>query len=758
MSEEIVLWFEHLDDSGKNSVGKMGASIGEMKDQNLPVPAGFLLTDNAYEKFLNKTGIGDEIKEILEGLNSEDSNVSDISDKIRKLIIETDMPPSLEDEIKESYIDLCDKVREIDLPVSLRTSAMNGYMPGSSFSSHQESFLGVTGEENVLKKVKECWASLFTTQAIHYRERKGHGHDVSVSVSIQEMIDSEKGGVFFTSHPSLSENGKMVIEANWGLSETVVTGSVTPDTYIVDRNVDEIEDITIGSKEEFLRFESEDKKVDRVQASEKEREDRVLNNDEILQLSELAEKVEEVYGEPRDVEWVFDGQEFYLLQSRPVTVFETEEVEDEEGLPGKGVGIFSGVSSGSVSKLENVEGKNLEGDILVASTLDSQDFDIAKNASGLVVGEVSNRDKLKEVSEEFEIPTVTDVGELVNNLEENMVITVDGTSGEVLEGERMKEEEEKDKITSKKEYKPVSTVTDVMVNITFPETVGSFSENFSDGVGILKSEQMVLNLENSPRELLESGDDEILLKQLQKGLRTVLNVFSDKPIRYRTLKLKSSELENINGEDENEENPSLGLYGIRKFVNPENPVEQEVLKTELRALKSMIDEGFENIGVMIPMVQSPKELRRFKMISREVGLEPHEDFEVGIVVETPASAIIIEEFLKEKLDFVSVDLSSLTQFTLAAEKGNDELSNVYNENHSAVDKLLRKIGEKCDADNVDVGIIGGFDSLGEIVDNLVKYGFSSISTDVNSVERIRNKVDKSERKVILETAREMINQ
>lgn len=768
---ENVVWFEDLSSDDVDIAGGKGASLGEMINAGLPVPPGFSVTAQAYGRFVEEQGIIDEMNDLLSKVDVDNSDaLHETGEKIRNMIMEAEMPEDIKEDIVGAYRELSERSGG-EVSVAVRSSATAEDMPDASFAGQQDTYLHVSGEEDLLYYVQRCWASLFTDRAIFYREKNDYAHeDVLISVPVQKMVNSEKAGVLFTSHPSTGDKSKVVIEANWGLGETVVSGSVTPDTYVVDKETGEILQTTIGSKEETIERDSDTGRTIEKSTPQDKREAQVIDQEEAEKLAELGRKLEDHYGRPQDSEWAVENGEIYLVQSRPITVLYGEEEEEEEEAgeeePSevllRGLGASPGRASGKVKVIPSVDeiGRVKEGDILVAEMTAPDWVPAMRRAAAIVTDEGGTTCHAAIVSRELGTPAVVGTADAMEILEEGMEVTVDGSSGTVYKGiEKVEEEEAKEKAAAPTTAVTpmLSTATDVKVNISLPDMAEDVAEETqADGVGLLRAEHMLLNIGKHPRKILEEDGEEKMIEQFSKGVRTVAEAFSPKSVWYRTLDLKTAEFKNLEGgEDEPDEpNPMIGWRGVRRFVDPDNPKEQEVLKAELKALKKVVEEGYSNLGVMLPMAQHPEELERFKRVAREVGLEPHEDFQIGIMVEVPAAALIIEEFIDEGIDFVSFGTNDLTQFTLAVDRDNERIARLYDERHPAVQRLIKEVIKKCNDAGVETSICGQAGSYPDVVEKLVKYGITSVSANADAVQEVRKMVNRTERGLILSHARE----
>ena len=327
-----TLWF---DKAGKEAIGLVGgknASLGELIKADIPVPPGFSVTTEAYLEFLSG-GVQDKIQEILSRSNLQDvASLENASKAIRGLVASTPMPKRIEEDVCSNYQALAQVFDAPDLPVAVRSSATAEDLPGASFAGQQDTFLWVRGAEEVLKKIKLCMSSLFTSRAISYRIKMGFPHEkVLISVGVQKLVDAKAAGVMFTLDPLNGDPSKVVIEGNWGLGETVVSGQVNPDKFVVDKVTKEI-DRRVSLKECECIYDPMRRGVIHADTPPERREIPCVEDQEILELARYAKRVEEYYGCPQDIEWAIDKQKpfpfnIYMVQSRPETVWSQQKKE-----------------------------------------------------------------------------------------------------------------------------------------------------------------------------------------------------------------------------------------------------------------------------------------------------------------------------------------------------------------------------------------------------------------------------------------------
>ncbi len=751
-----IAWFDELSSEDVGVAGGKGANLGELVKAGMPVPPGFVVTVRAYYQFLEHTGLKDRIMEILSRCNVDDSDdLNRASREIRELISGVEVPEELSKEIMSSYRKLCEVCGESEVPVAVRSSATAEDLPDASFAGQQETFLNVRGSQ-LVEKVRSCWSSLFTPRAIFYREKKGFQHEkVGIAVVVQKMVNAEKAGVMFTAHPSTGERDKIVIEAAFGLGESVVSGAVTPDHYEVEKETGRVIKKEVGVKASKLVRDENGSTVE-VKLDAEEARAQVLSDEEIAKLAEFGRRVEEHFGSPQDIEWAIEDGSIYLLQSRAITVLYQEEkgdVGEEQEEPMevlvKGLGASPGTGSGRVKVIGSLEelSKVEQGDVLVTTMTNPDMVPAMKRASAIVTDEGGMTCHAAIISRELGIPCVVGTGNATKVLRDGMEVTVDGARGVVYRGRVEKKEEEQVQVAQAAPR--VVTATEVKVNLSIPEIAERVAPG-ADGVGLLRVEHMILGIGEHPMNFIRDGREEVLVNKIADGVRKVAQAFYPKPVWYRTLDAPTDEFRSLKGgeEEPHEHNPMLGWRGVRRAID-----EPELMLAEFRAIKKLVDEGYTNIGVMIPLVQHPEELRRAKEIAKKAGLEPHRDVKFGIMVEIPAAALIIEEFIKEGIDFISFGTNDLTQYTLAVDRNNERVAKLYSEKHPAVLKLIEMVIRACREHGVETSICGQAGSDPEVARKLVEFGITSISANPDAVDRIREIVARTEMRLLLDSVR-----
>ena len=754
-----VVKFEDLSKSDIGIAGGKGANLGELTQAGIPVPPGFVVTAQAYEKFMDEAGINDSVMQILDEIDINDTKaLQAAAEKIKSIIIEAPIPEDLVLFIREFYNELCQRVGEDDTDVAIRSSATAEDLPEASFAGQQDTFLHVSGDDEVIEYIRKCWASLFEARAIFYREENNFEHSkVYIAVVVQKMAIADKAGVMFTVNPSTGEEIAL-IEGSWGLGEAVVSGDVTPDNYQVDKKDNEIINVTISDKKVMYTNDENGTSV-KVEVPEDMRNARVLSDEELIELTEMGKRVQAHYGEPMDTEWAFERDNLFLLQARPITTLGDAPAEEDSdvGETGdvlvRGLGASPGMATGKVKIVLDIDelDKIKDGDIMVTTMTTPDMVPAMRRASGIVTDEGGVTCHASIISRELGIPCVVGTGNATTTLEENIGVTLDGKKGLVFEG--ISEAKEEAPTVANVEAAPIITVTEVKANVSMPEAAERAAATGADGVGLLRTEHLMLTSGIHPGKFIADGKEDELIDTIADNVQIVADAFYPKPVWYRTLDAPTDEFITLEGgeNEPREHNPMLGWRGIRRELD-----QPEILKCEFKAIKKLHEKGYTNIGIMIPLSQNPEELKQAKALCSEVGLEPHKDVDFGMMVEIPAAAIMIDEYIKIGLDFVSLGTNDLTQYTLAVDRNNEFVAKHYSEEHPAVMKLIERTIRKCAEAGVTCSICGQAGSVPHIVEKLVGFGITSVSSNADAIADVRKTVARAEQKIILDAARKRL--
>ncbi|MBP2172632.1 phosphoenolpyruvate synthase [Methanococcus voltae] len=757
---KLIAWLDELTNEDVDIAGGKGASLGEMWNAKLPVPPAFVTTADAYRYFIEETNLKNTIKHILEGLDVNDSKkLIKASEDVRKAIETVEMPEDLKLSVIESYNKLSDGE---DIFVAVRSSATAEDLPDASFAGQQETFLNMKGNEEVFEAVRKCYSSLFTPRAIFYREQKGFDHfEVALCAVVQKMADADEAGVMFTVNPINQNHDQMVIEAAWGYGEGVVSGTVSPDTYLIAKEAEKVTDINVASKDTMF-IKNAEGKTEEIKTPAEKVDAQVLDEVKILKLAQVGKLIEKHYAQPMDIEWVYEGDELYMVQARPITTLDkggkngktaSEGQYDAEILM-KGIGASPGTMSGNVKLILDLDqiGDVVEGDILVTKMTTPDMVPGMKKAAAIVTDDGGLTCHAAIISRELGTPCVVGTKKATQLLKNGETVTVDGEKGIVYAGAIAKKQNGVEQAQQQVVYEgaPVITATDIKVNVSMPEVAERAAATGADGVGLLRAEHMILGTGVHPSKILNEQGSEALVEVFIEGIKKVADAFYPRPVTYRTLDAPTDEFMGLEGgqDEPHEQNPMMGWRGIRRGLD-----QPEILSCELKAIKRLREDGYRNLNIMIPLVTNVDEIRKVKEIGKEVGLNMRTDIEFGIMVETPAAALIIEDIVKEGVDFISFGTNDLTQYVIAIDRNNEFVAKYYMENHPAVLKLIEQVIKVCRENDVKTSVCGQAGSRPAIVEKLVEWGITSISSNIDAVKTIRSVVARTEQKIILDSIR-----
>lgn len=754
-----VLWLEEIKKEDILSVGGKGASLGEMASIGLPVPKAFVVTAQAFRKFLIETGIEDALFRKLDRLDVEDNEaLESVSREVQDLVLSVEIPVQIREDILDAY----SRMGKNGVVVAVRSSATAEDLPEASFAGQQETFLNILGDEALLDAVQRCWASLYGARAIYYRAKQGFDdRSVNIAVVVQELIPSEKSGVMFTSHPVTGEP-LTIVEASWGLGEAVVSGSVSPDNYVFDLRSGRVVDRLIAEKEiEIVPEGKHGTKV--VKLPPDQRTAPVLSDAEVARLATLGKIAEEHYGVPQDIEWAIVGDEIFILQSRPITTIRRPEIprpgaepaEKAEGALGvvllEGQGASPGIESGRVVTVRDVRdtSKIEDGDILVTRMTNPDMVPAMRRVRAIVTDEGGMTCHAAIVSRELGTPAVVGTKKATKLLQDGQVITVDGEKGIIYEGAVEAPAAAPAPAAVAAAAVPVITGTLVKVNVSLPEAAKRAAATGADGVGLLRIEHLILGMNRTPGWYVEHGEEETFISELYSGIKTVLDAFPGKPVWVRTLDAPTDEFRNMEGgkEEPVEHNPMLGLRGIRRDLRT-----PDQFRMQVEAFKRLWAAGYTNLGVMFPLVNHPDEFVQARAMMKDWGVDV-ENVTLGVMIEVPSSAILIEDFIKAGIQFASFGTNDLVQYTLAIDRNNEHVASMYDPEHPAVLRLIDDAIRACREHGVECSICGQAGSDPDMVAWLVEHGITSVSANIDAVPRIREAVARKERQILLDAAR-----
>ncbi len=770
----LMLWFDNIGKQDVPLVGGKSASLGEMTSKTkIPVPYGFALTAEAYRLFLMKNGLESKMADALRALKdpNDTTTLQRVGAQIRGMFISAKMPAELEKVIVVAYKKLEEHEKVKNPFVAVRSSATAEDLPDASFAGQQETYLNVSGAEQVVAKVKECYSSLFTDRAIFYRVQKGFDHlNVALSAIVQMMCHSESSGVIFTIDPTTGDDSVVVIEASYGLGEYVVKGSIIPDTYYVDKKMLKVTRKTVPAKKIMLVQKPDGGTEERL-VPDYLKDRQVIPDDKTIELAKYALAIEDHYGRPMDIEWGLDKQtgKLLILQARPETVWSMKRpsieqktaVITERKILVKGLPASPGIGFGKAHLIPTVERVNefQPGEILVTEMTAPDWVPAMKKAKAIVTDSGGMTCHAAIVSRELGIPCIVGTRNGTALLTSGMEITVDAKSGVVYEGilsEVTKSQPEVTEFAPREEISeaPV-TGTKIFMNLGEPELAEKAAKLPVDGVGLLRMEFIVSDhIRKHPMWLIETGQPEEFVDKLAEGLATFCRAFYPRPVVLRFSDFKTNEYAKLEGGEKyeaaiKEANPLLGFRGASRYTDPRY---EPAFKLEIAAVKKVRNEmGLKNLWCMIPFNRTVDEFVKIRDLMRSEGLKQDEDFKLWIMAEIPSNIVLADEFCKAGVDGFSIGSNDLTMLVLGADRDNELLAPLFDERNLAVKRMVKSLIETAHHYGRTVSICGQAPSVyPEFTKFLVESGIDSISVNPDVVAQTRRLVAQVEQRIILE--------
>jgi len=776
-SEKLVVSLEELRSSDIAIAGGKNANLGELASFGMPVPGGFVVTAQAYRQFLTTTSLGKKIENLLAttSRNQDPAQLEEVSKTIRDIIEKTRIPDDLSTVITRAYDALCTRMNIKEIPVAIRSSATAEDLADASFAGQQETFLNVKGSKNVLEHVRKCWSSLFTPRAIFYRLEKGFPHEkVLMSVGVQTLVNPKSAGVIFTLNPTNGDITKVTIESAWGLGEGIVSGTITPDLFVVDKDSLEIVERRISTKNLEIVPSNHHGTVQKAPELDR-RTAPSLTDDEIKHLAKLADTIESHFGKPQDIEFAVDGslpfpKSVFIVQSRPETVwsFKKRIAEGMRAAPVlKGYGASPGMHFGKAKIVQTTaEAAKLltKGDILVTRMTNPDWVPYMKIAGSIVTDDGGVTCHAAIVSRELGIPCIVGTREATRVMQTAQTYTVNAKSGTVFEG--IVQSEAKEELEAKAAIPATATApitaTKIFVNLSIPEISDRVAKDTNaDGVGLLRAEHMMLSVGRHPRLIIEEGGAEKMVESFADGIRQVAEAFHPRPVIYRFLDFKPDEFLGLPGGEKYEReaghvgpNPMLGYRGCFRYVK-----EPDIFRLECRAMRKVRDEfGLKNVWAMIPFVRTINEFRTARDIMKEEGLVRNPDFKLWIMVEVPSTVLLIDQFIEEGLDGISFGTNDLCMLVLGIDRNDSIVQEIYDERNPAVLRAMSHVIRKCREKGVTTSVCGQAPSnYPEVVEFLVREGATSMSVNPDKVIETRHLVASIEQRIILDGFRGKTN-
>ena len=783
-----IYWFDELTIADVAKVGGKNASLGEMitamSQSGITVPTGFATSAQLFRDFLRQNDLDEPIKQHLQAYFTGDRSLSVTGSAIRNLINKGEFTSSQQLAVIDAYQQLSTKLAQDNISVAVRSSATAEDLPEASFAGQQESYLNVVGEDNLLEACRQCFASLYTDRAIVYRQEQGFDHQqVALSVGVQQMLNSHCAGVMFSLDTETGFPDVVLINGAWGLGETIVKGTVTPDSFMVYKPLLSHEHLLPiiekqrGNKRQKMLFSSSPQQPTiTLDTSEDERAALVLSDDEILQLAHWAVKIEQHYGCAMDMEWAKDSvtQQLYIVQARPETV-ESQKVgsvlvnyqlKEKSTVLVQGASVGSAIASGDVFKINSPEDIDQfpDGAVLVTQKTDPDWVPIMRKAAGIITDSGGPTSHAAIVSRELKVAAIVGCENATEKLQNGQEVTLscaEGAIGKVYQGKLAFEE-------SAVNFADIpKTKTDIMINAAMPDGIFRWWSLPVAGIGLTRIEFIISSqICLHPMALLQPEKvtcEKVSAKisQLTQGYQNPPDYFVDKlalgigkiaasqypkPVIVRMSDFKSNEYRGLlAGEffEIEEENPMLGLRGASRYYHP---LYRDAFKLECQAIiKARQEMGFDNIIVMIPFCRTPSEADKVLAVMAEAGLgRGVNGLQVYVMCEIPSNIILASQFA-QRFDGFSIGSNDLTQLVLGIDRDSAELKPLFDARDEAVKSMITQVIQVAHQHHCKVGICGQAPSdHPEFAEFLVKSGIDSISLNPDSVAKASVHIAKAE--------------
>ena len=782
---ENVIWLKDVGMSDVDKVGGKNASLGEMisglESQGVRVPGGFATTAEAFESFLEHSDLKNKINKLLSDLDITDiSALTKTGLLIRQWVEEAPFPDELHQSIVKSYDELTQQLGP-EVTFAVRSSATAEDLPEASFAGQQETYLNVSGIEDILTAVRKVFASLYNDRAISYRVHQGFEHDmVSLSAGIQQMVRSDIGssGVMFTLDTESGFDDVVFITSAYGLGETVVQGSVNPDEFYVHKSTlasgkPAILSRNLGSKSIKMIYADDNAKspVTTTEVGSKDRMKFSLSDSQIEELAHFAMKIESHYGRAMDIEWALDGLDgkIYIVQARPETVksrqssqnIERYKLLETSKIIVEGRAIGQKIGSGKTKIINDLSemGSVNKGDILVTDMTDPDWEPVMKLASAIITNRGGRTCHAAIIARELGVPAIVGTGNGTELLENNHEVTAscaEGDTGKVYQG----------KLNFEHTFSEVEDLPEIpvkiMMNVGNPSRAFDFATIPNAGVGLARLEFIINNtIGIHPKALLQFDSlpndlkDEIVkrtscyqspvdfyIQKLTEGISTIAASFSESPVIIRMSDFKSNEYSNLfAGElyEPHEENPMIGFRGASRYISSDF---RDCFELECQAIKNVRNKmGLKNVEIMIPFVRTTTEAAKVIELLKDNGLERGKDgLRIIMMCELPSNAVIAEEFL-EYFDGFSIGSNDLTQLTLGMDRDSGLIADGFDERNSAVKSMITMAIEACHRKGKYIGICGqGPSDHMDFAQWLLEKEISSISLNPDTVVETWNKL------------------
>jgi pyruvate,water dikinase len=742
-------------------VGGKAANLGELARRGFPVPEGFAVTADAFTRAMADAGASAQLAHLARSRGPDDgASLASAAADAQAIVRAAGIPADLAHEIRVARA-----LMDPDLLVAVRSSAVGEDSATASFAGVNESFTNVA-EGDVVDRVLDCWASAFSERALAYRGERGSTDAPTVAVVVQAMVPSERSGIAFSVDPSGADRRHLLVEAVLGQGEAAVGGLVEPDTYVVDRETREVSSVRRG-RQAFQIVPGADGGDRRTEVSAERSTQRVLSDDEVLDVAGTVLRIEDAFGSPQDVEFAFDpAGSLHIVQARPITTGSAPVPAPPRPTPASaadaavtGLGASPGVASGRVRVLADPSRQSelLDGEVLVAPMTNPDWVPTIRRAAAVVTDGGGITCHAAIVSRELGVPAVVGAHDATAVLRDGQLVTVDGTNGTgalgATNGRSSSEPVAPEPATGEGPSAPSVTATAVYVNLAFPERAAAAAAMPVDGVGLLRAEFMLTTALDGehPRRLIATGRSAEFVERLSTSIAAVAEPFGSRPVVYRTTDFRTNEFRALAGGDEfepHEDNPMIGFRGCFRYLH-----DPEVFALELEALARARDRS-PNLHVMLPFVRTRWELEACLELIDRSPLGAQRGLRRWIMAEVPSVVYRLEEYATMGIDGVSIGSNDLTQLVLGVDRDSEICAELFDERDPAVLAAIEQIittAHRCGLSSSLCGQAPSNDP--SFAEALVRFGITSVSVNPDAAVRTRAAIAAAEQRIVLDAAR-----
>lgn len=722
-------------------VGEKAYRLAALSHATNKVPKGFVITSELMRAYLDDNGLFTKITDTIKSLNPDDPDALEAAaQSIQSLIYSKKISVDIEDQLLKHYIDLTNGQKDLGLIV--RSSVTTDGHKKNSLSEHHSIFYNVKGDVSFIEHVRRVWASLYSAGALFYMKKEGV-EDALNAVVVQVMPNVKSSGKIMTINPATGEKDRIIIEGVEGLYELAIEQQEESDKYILKKDTLEILAREISKQEQAMFWDGAGTKITKSKKGGKPK----LNDSLVKTLAKIGVALENHKYFSQEIDWIFDGQDVYIMHSTDL------------GIPIKPKRIIAKTTKTPIASGEIVKegivtapariiksaadlGKVKSGDILVTGELNTQDLFVIKLAIGIVSEGGSANSHSSIFAKDRGLPTIIGAKDATKKIKDGEVITLDATSGKVYFGKKPITPTHKMKESLVFER----TATKLYVNISNAEEVEKINQGLVDGIGLVRSEFLILEMGTHPKEIIKNGQSEEFVSTLAQKMINIAKPMNDKPVLYRLSDIRSDEYRNLEGGrfwEPEEINPGLGIRGAaRHLIHP------DVLSLELEAIKKA-NSVTKNLNVVIPFLRSPGELRRIKKLIATSGLTDTVGVKLWMMAEVPENAINLKKYLEIGIDGVTIGSSDMTMLLMGADRENANIRNIFDESSPVVFWAIKKIVKKCLKAGVQVSICGQAPSLyDDTVVKLVRLGITSISVNPDSAKRAKLLIAETEKSML----------